>query len=307
MKIINKIAFALSLVAMTGLVSCSDKGYWDEAPAQNGIAFEQPTLNTSVNPGESTIPVVLTRSQNTEETTIPVTFTPGKNCPATISVPSSVTFEAGSFEAVLDMVISNATPPQVYTGTLKFDGLASYSGSTSCVFTIPVEYVWENIGTGKYFDQFIMPTADKNEITIGDFKDVTIYKAEGFERYRVMEPYTAFLESEEGQAEWEGWIFPDLLPDYVEFWQLEDGSLTWEPFSVGLGYKGAKKDALVEFPGDYNSTLILNGGVTTYNMWADTGHAMLSPFILIETLGIAVNNSVYPGIIQILLPSYLAK
>ena len=299
MKIINKITFAVSLFAMMGLASCSDKGYWDEAPAQQGYSFEQTTLNTSITPGDNTIPVKVLRSEAGSEVTLPVAFTPGKNCPATISVPSSITFAEGSNEATLNITVTGATPPQVYSGKIAFTGDVSYAGSSALEFTIPVEYIWENIGTGKYFDQFVMEVADPEGkvIALTDFMDVTILKAEGFERYRVMAPYTEYFESHT-----DDWFFAALLPEYVEFWEEANGSISWDIFNIGLGYDGDKSKPITAVPGNL---LASNGGVTNYNMWAEPGYAMFSPFYWINGVG-GYNNSVYPAMIQVLLPSYLA-
>lgn len=303
MKIINKITLAVSLFAMMGLASCSDKGYWDEAPAQQGYSFEQPTLNTSITPGDNTVPVKVLRSESGSEVTLPVAFTPGKNCPATINVPSSITFAEGSNEATLNITVTGAMPPQVYSGKIAFTGDVSYSGSNTIEFTIPVDYIWENIGTGKYFDMMWMATADpEGNTALSDFVDVTILKAEGFERYRVMAPYTVYFDAHpDDELIQDGWYFPALLPEYVEFWEQADGSLTWEPYSVGLGYQGDKSNVIVAYPGNY-----LQGGLTTYNVWNDPGYAIFSPYFYIDGVG-GWNNTGVPGLIQVLLPSYLAS
>lgn len=128
-----------------------------------------------------------------------------------------------------------------------------------------------------------------------------------------MAPYTTYYATHPDDMYLvNGWYFPSLLPEYVEFWEQADGSLTWEVFTIGLGGQGNEKQPINACPGDATFAgfpLTPNGGVTTYNMWNEPGYAIFSPFFVYQPVSGGLsgwNNSTIPGIIQVLLPSYLA-
>ena len=96
MNVLKKISVAASVIAVATLSSCSDKGYWDEAPLDAGLSFQCSTYNETLSPGANEIVIPLQRSVNAVEETVDITFTPDANCPSDIIVPSQVTFAAGS-------------------------------------------------------------------------------------------------------------------------------------------------------------------------------------------------------------------
>ncbi|MDE5848394.1 MAG: hypothetical protein K2M83_05420 [Muribaculaceae bacterium] len=274
MNVFKKISVAASVIAVATLSSCSDKGYWDEAPLDAGLSFQCSSYNETLSPGANEIVIPLQRSVNAVEETVDITFTPDANCPSDIIVPSQVTFAAGSNSTDIVIKIENATPPYSYTGKLQFSGDTSYSGISALTLNCPVSYTWFSLGTGGFIDAWVMDNAE-------DMFQVEILKAEGFERYRVMNPYKEYYTTI-GPASWEDWI-ASTGPSYVEFWENADGKLSFNSYSTGLNYEGVDGQAI----GAYSWTAFGGSSDYTgeYDMWYEPGYAVLSPVYYINGVG----------------------
>ncbi|MDE5997417.1 MAG: hypothetical protein K2G77_04300 [Muribaculaceae bacterium] len=274
MKIYKKISVAATIIAVATLSSCSDKGYWDEAPLEAGLSFQCSAYNETLSPGANEIVIPIQRSVNTTDETVNITFTPGAKCPADITVPSQVTFAAGSNSADLVIRISDATPPNTYSGTLKFDGDPSYGGISELTLNCPVNYVWVSLGVGGFIDAFVMDNAE-------DYYPVEILKAEGFDRYRVMAPYKEYYTTI-GVESWGDWI-ASTGPEYLDFWEVGDGKLSYNSYATGLLYDGPGGTAI----GAYNwSAFGADSGYTgDLDMWYQPGLAVLSPVYFVNGVG----------------------
>lgn len=274
MNVFKKISVAASVIAVATLSSCSDKGYWDEAPLDAGLSFQCSSYNETLSPGANEIVIPLQRSVNAVEETVDITFTPDANCPSDIIVPSQVTFAAGSNSTDIVIKIENATPPYSYTGKLQFSGDTSYSGISALTLNCPVSYTWFSLGTGGFIDAWVMDNAE-------DMFQVEILKAEGFERYRVMNPYKEYYTTI-GPASWEDWI-ASTGPSYIEFWENADGKLSFNSYSTGLNYEGVDGQAI----GAYSWTAFGGSSDYTgeYDMWYEPGYAVLSPVYYINGVG----------------------
>lgn len=271
MKIFNKIGTAALLVVTALISSCSDKGYWDEAPREQGFSFSAANYAESLKPGPQEIKLTLNRSINSSDESVDVTFTPAQGCPDDITVESPVTFKAGSNSAEVVIRIANANPPYTYAGTLAFKGNASYAGIAKCTLKMPVNYTWSSLGTGKFIDQWVMDGATA-------MYDVEILKADGFERYRVMEPYKQYYSSPEATVAWENWI-ASSGPSYIEFW--EDGDLLmYNAWATGLNYQAVDGQSINAYP--WNA---LSSGVEGFDKWAEPGYAVFSPIYYIPNVG----------------------
>lgn len=269
MKILNKIGIAAALAVTALISSCSDKGYWDEAPLEQAYSFNAANYTENLKPGPQDIKIALHRSDNSGAESVDVTFTPGQGCPSDITVESPVTFAAGSSTAEVTIHIADANPPYTYSGTLEFSGKASYSGIAKCTLKMPVNYTWVSIGTGKFYDGFVMDD---------QMFDVEILQAEGFQRYRVMNPYKEFYES--GGAEDYGDMYGSNGSSYIEFWQTSNDQLMFNAWSTGLLYQGSKEQPINAYP--WNA---LSSGVEGYDIWAEPGTALLSPIYYIPGVG----------------------
>lgn len=272
MNIFNKISAAASIFAVVSLMSCSDKGYWDEAPLEVGYSFQCSQYNETLSPGANEIVIPIDRTNNNGEETLAITFTPGDGCPSDITVPSQVTFAAGSNTANIVINIANATPPYSYTGTLGFSGEPSYAANSTLALKCPVSYTWTSIGTGTFFDAWVMDGSEEEY-------PVEIMQADGFQRWRVMQPYAAYYNSEDGKVAWEDWI-GSTGPSYIEFWEEADGSLMFNAYYSGLNYKAVADQPINVYP--YTA---LSSGVAGYDIWYAPGFAVLSPIYYIPNVG----------------------
>lgn len=274
MKVINKIGIAASLVMTALISSCSDKGYWDEAPLEDAYSFNAANYNEDLKPGPQEVKITLHRSSTANAASVDVKFAPAASCPKDITVESPVVFAAGSSTADVIIRISNANPPYTYSGTLTFEGETSYAGVAECKLNLPVSYTWESLGEGGFFDAFVMDNAE-------DYFPVEILKAEGFARYRVMAPYKQYYATI-GQDSWEDWI-GSSGPAYVEFWELGDGKLSFNSYATGLLYQGPGGTAI----GAYNwSSFGAGSGYTgDMDMWYKPGLAVLSPVYYVNGVG----------------------
>ena len=265
------------------LSSCSDKGYWEEAPLEQGLSFACATYNETLSPGENEFVIPIQRTVNATEQTVNVTFTPGANCPADITIPTQATFAAGSNTANLVIKVANATPPYIYSGTLKLDGDASYAGNTTLTLNCPVNYTWVSLGIGTFLDAFVMGDVDPFP--------VEIQKAEGFERYRVLSPYVQYYATIGADEEWK-------ISDgssYIEFWENNSGTLSFNAWATGLGIDGEKDKPINAYPWNaYNL-----GFVGDYDIWYQPGVAMFAPAYICVATG---NYWLQSPTIQIELP-----
>lgn len=274
MNIYKKISVAASILAVAALSSCSDKGYWDEAPSEQAYYFTKASYEATLSPGANEIVIPVERIYTSASETLDVVFTPGTDCPSDISVASPVTFEAGSNTANVVVKIADAVPPFTYTGKLTFKGNESYSGISAVSFNCPVAYTWTSIGKGQFIDAFVMNNAEA-------MYQVEILKADGFERYRVVEPYKEYYTTI-GPASWENWI-ASTGPEYVEFWENESGTLSFKSYMTGLNYQATSGQPI----GAYSWTAFgEDSGYTGDNdIWAEPGYAVLSPVYYINGVG----------------------
>lgn len=285
MKVINKIGIAASLVMTALISSCSDKGYWDEAPREDAYSFNAENYNEELKPGPQEVKITLHRSSTAQSASVDVTFTPGKNCPSDITVQSPVVFQAGSSTADIIINIANANPPYTYSGTLKFSGEKSYAGIAECAVNMPVSYTWKSLGTGKFYDGFVMDET---------MFDVEILQAEGFNRYRVLNPYKEFYETG-GEADYASInMYGSTGSSYIEFWETSNGLLLYNAWNTGLIYQGNPAATILAYP-----WTAFTNGVEGYDGWKSQGYAILSPIYYVTGVG---GYGQQPSAVHIMLP-----
>ncbi len=291
---ISKYLMATASLILT-LTSCSDDGYWDEyKEPEVRYSFEQPTLNVETVKDVNTFTVNVVRNTKKGTTTLPITLaeaidiTNGGKAPVnniTLST-NSVTFEDGQNVASVDVSI-NCLGGHEYVGVLSFPAdQQSVSGSSVCEMSFATEHNWVSLGTGIFIDQF----------SLGDYEaSVEILQAEGFNRWRVLQPYNAGMEADTG--EWEDWR-TGKYPAYFEFWQVGE-TLTWNPVSLGLNYQAASGQSIWCYP---PSAL----GASMGNCrWYQPGYACLSPYYFVPKISGGWDYSGQFGVIQIIFPELL--
>lgn len=273
MKKPNKIA-AASFMMMALLASCSDKGYWEQAPTEQGYSFQVNQYNGNLEQGQNEIFLTVGRAIAAGEETLELKFTLDKKSPTDITVPATVTFANGSDRADVVINIANAQSGTTYSGRLDLLAKPSYAGTDTIRLKCFVDYTWQSIGTGTFHDEFVMEDADPYP--------VEILKAENFGRYRVLKPYVEYYETL-GEKDWENW-YSDESPEYIEFWEIGDGRLAFYSWNTGLNYEGQANNPIACYPwyafapGTFNDSM---------DHWFEdeVGLAVLSPIYYIKGLG----------------------
>ena len=168
------------------------------------------------------------------------------------------------------------------------DADVSVGGVKTATMKVSKAYEWKLLGVGKFADNWL-----------GYSSDVEIYKAEGFDRYRVKAPYAAYLASEQAVADWGAdWLAPTTSVNQLDIW-IEDGLAFYEDFPLGINYDGDKAQPIYGcHPSGWSS--MQDPSFWAHNMMGD-GYIQLAPYYYIDGLG-GWNNTQYDGVIVITLP-----
>lgn len=149
-----------------------------------------------------------------------------------------VTFAPNSCEAKVRVMFGDSNKLRTtdkYRMRLVIDDGVSPSGRSSVILTVTKKLVFEKYGDCTYFDECIFEKAYETEI----------YKAQGEEIYRVMDPYREGLVAEEYAAE--GWM--GTPPDYVQF-TCEGDRIQFKEFPTGMLFNKVHM-AYAYYPSDY--------------------------------------------------------
>lgn len=275
--------------AMVALTSCSEDGYWDGYKDKGTVySFAQAAISASYTPGsiDAEIPVIVSRNNTSGDVTLPISAV--IDVEGSMSVPAQVSFKNGEASATLALALNPDLTPGTYSAELSFDSdQCSVVGDSICEVTITIDYSWVSLGYGYFMDQFVLGSG---------IYEVEILQAEGFERYRVVNPYNQGHASDDG--EWADWL-TGKYPKYLEFWTEDDGkTIGFNPVDLGINYEGVAGQGIVAYPYYYFNSTLGNGA---YTCWYQEGHACLSPYYYINGVG-GWNYTTKMGVIQILLP-----
>jgi hypothetical protein len=178
------------------------------------VSFVQSVIvNQEVAADATTFDITLARNTSAEAATIAVATT----LPSGVTVPSSVTFNAGESTATLTLDVAAMEVGKTYKGTISLSDTTTFNKNVSVkstTVTLQKVYTWVSQGKGQYMDFFFM----------GEPIDVEILKAEGFNRYRVMNPYPKDVISAGVPA---GWYAGGQI-SYFDFNINEDGTIKWD-------------------------------------------------------------------------------
>lgn len=249
-KLLN---YTLLSIAVLTVMSCSGENEGALYDGENGFAFASSVLYAEVSSEDKgTLEIPIYRGANGTAGQALVSFK-YDTAPQDASTPvwedadpdgvfslvsSKVTFSENSCSALVRLRFGD-------TGRLKtsekyrmkldiLDGV-SPSGRSTITITVTKKLVFKKYGDCTYFDECIFEKAYKTEI----------FKADGEEIYRVMDPYREGLIAEEYAAN--GWM--GGTPDYVEF-QCEGDRITFKEFPTGMLLNGTHM-AYAYFPSDY--------------------------------------------------------
>lgn len=179
----------VALVAVAGLVACSDDDKYEWATVSGNQVFFSNELPSTYNLTSSatSFTVPLNRYKTDEAINVDLVFTSPDGADTLFSVPSSVNFAAGQSEA--DIVI-NFDPSAFEYNDFRTINLAigneDYTtpyGNTSVTLKAGLPLTWSSIGQGTYVDNWYH-----------EYKgSVEIFKCDqNPNRFRIAEPYAGF-------------------------------------------------------------------------------------------------------------------
>ena len=185
---------------------------------------------------------------------------------------TAVTFAAGQAESGLVLDLTAMEVGSSYSGKVEIADTTVVNMNKvtmSTTFKFAKAYSWTSLGTGTFLDNFV-----------GNYNEVEILKAEGYDIYRVMNPFPAEVltgpDLGYGPAGEEFGIGGAPCP-YVEFKVLEDGvHVSWdEKFSTTIDYSGSGDTIWLYYPADFNEAnapkaencKFLNDEKTVVQLW----------------------------------------
>ena len=289
MKYLNKINVLSSFLTLCLFASCNQD---QEGPeyAGEGVAFSSSTLaSVVVSPNDPTYTVDIFRADASTAQTGSVSITAvlaDKNkTPLDGCTVSDYSFAAGEEMTTVTVNVEPLAIGIELNVTLKIaDTNIAVGGTGAASMVVSKDYNWQLLGKGTYTDNW----------SSGVTYDVDIYKAEDFDRYRVMDPYTESLKNDDG--DWGDWISLGTVCPHVTFWTVTDGTVSFSPFSMGLNYEANNSQPIYAYP-----PTAFAGLSSAFNKWIDAKTIQLAPYYYIDGVG-GWNNTAANGVIIITLP-----
>lgn len=188
---------AFAALASIGLSSCKEGQYWDEESNPGEIyAFAKTSVFISLTSQDEfpeSYDVTISRNIAGEAVTIPVEFE--SNSPL-ITGPSSVTFEAGKFEASYTISIADGCSiGQEYDAQILLEqpedtNLIVSEDNLAFTFAMMKDWTWVSAGTAVVAESLFGGYAEDVPVEIAsDFENANDYKL-----YRLVAPYKAMLD-----------------------------------------------------------------------------------------------------------------
>lgn len=188
-------ALVVAGAAVALLASCDTDFVKAEYTGDGAVSFAATVVTaTEIEAAQTVFNVPLCRSNAAEAKTVSIKAT----IPEGLSCPSSVTFNVGEFEAFLPIDITVMEVGNSYKGTLEIEGLSDEEKAISTAkttFNLAKAFTWIDLGVGYFYDGFWE----------GFMGDVHVFKAEGFERWKIINPYGAATQDVAGPAALEFW------------------------------------------------------------------------------------------------------
>lgn len=198
----------------------------------SGVSFVQGIVDdTEILASASTYDIALARGNASSALTVNIV---GDDIPAGVVCPSTATFAAGEYSTVVSLDITGMEVGEAYSGTISIaDGEYNEDiAIASLDFNLAKAYTWVSLGTGQFCEAFWE----------GFFSECEVLKAEGFERYRFINPYGPSAESVK-------------KPEYIDIWVInEDGNVKWNTYNTGFDYDGAGSYIKAYWPSDLSAS-----------------------------------------------------
>ena len=285
MKYIKSLFSILMLLSLCVFTSCEQENEGVIYDANNqGLSFTFNTFEFSAPANNPVISVPVYRAVANDAYTASITV--ATEAPG-VTAPSSVSFAAGEHETTIDINLGSELGVGVkatITITLN-EADASVGGVAETSVSAYKEYVFESLGMGTFQDNW----------ALGGTYSVEIQKAQGFDRYRVIDPYKEGLTNDDG--EWENWIAMGTRCPYIEFWETGEGDLIlFNNFALGINYQAVASQPIRAYHASSFS-----GTNPEFSKKLDAKTYQLAPYYYINGLG-GWNNTEADGVIVITLP-----
>lgn len=285
MKYIKSLFSILMLLSLCVFTSCEQENEGAIYDANNqGLSFTFNTFEFSAPANNPVISVPVYRAVAGDAFTSSITVS--TSAPG-VTAPSSVSFAAGEQETTIDINLGSELGVGVIatiTITLN-EADASVGGVAETSVSAYKEYVFESLGMGTFQDNW----------ALGGTYSVEIQKAQGFDRYRVIDPYKEGLTNDDGA--WENWIAMGTRCPYIEFWETGEGDLIlFNNFALGINYQAVASQPIRAYHASSFS-----GTNPEFSKKVDNKTYQLAPYYYINGVG-GWNNTEADGVIVITLP-----
>lgn len=232
MKKSTKTIFCLVLIAaMTASCDVSDMRT-TYTPDNDGVSFVQSAITANqLLSGTETYSIDIARGVADGELTVNLTSSIYNSSDtehmnelsAFFGVPSSVTFAPGEYVTEITLEVGQMAIGESYTGTIAIaenqECCNPSSAITSVALSLAMDYNWQEIGEGQWFDGFMLSTSTDLNI-----QRCRMTKAEGFEIYRLYDPWPS---AEVSEAWGSDLTAGNNVPEYIQFSIGESGSIDW--------------------------------------------------------------------------------
>ena len=290
MKYIKNFFSFLMLFSVLLFTSCNqDQEGPTYTPDNEGLSFTFHSFELSAPATDPVISIPVYRNNSNSDFTSSVTLTNLKDEPLNIeglTADSNVTFKAGEFSAEFKVNLGSklAVGQSVKFKVVLNEPDTSVGGVPVATITAYKEYVFKSLGKGKFVDNWAS----------GKVYEVEILKAEGYDRYRVMDPYLTSLKNDDG--EFGDWIALNTRCPFIEFWEVDNNILLFKAFAIGVNYEGAGSQPIVaHHPAEFQ------GQPIEHNKRLDEKTFQLAPYYYIDGLG-GFPMHTMDGVILIQLP-----
>ena len=214
-------------------------------PDHDGVSFLQSSISdTEIDASAETWSFDIARAKADSDLTVGLTVSDALQD----FVPSSVTFAAGEYKTQVTVDVSGLEIGTNISGTVSLtEGQDCYDPNTaitSVSLSLQKAYNWVSLGTGQWFDYFFSY----------DIADVEVYQAEGFDIYRVYDPWPTSDVLDEDN--WGGYLEAGSVPSYLDFTVNDDDSISWgnttysgySAVATGYSYTAAGYGEIYFFP-----------------------------------------------------------
>ena len=286
---LNKVFFGLTIVAAALFSSCNkdNEGAIYSNQSNAGVSFTASILSAVEVPASNPVfDVEIVRGNTAGAVTgsLSASLVANKVELSGVTV-SNYSFADGENSTTVSVNISPLEVGVAGTLTLTIaDADASIGGVKSATIKVSKAYEWKSLGKGYFLDNFF-----------GMESEPEILKAEGFDRYRVIEPCEPYRIA---NADTDSWVASSSAP-FIEFW-VEDGLVFWDEWFTGQNYDGDKASPIYAWhPSAFSS--LNDPEFWQYSKFLDAKTVQLAPYYYIDGLG-GWNYTQKNGVVYIVLP-----